>query len=307
MPSPLIKNQSESAQVVAEASTIARYIRDTFSVQSKAAHVRDLVKDYLVGMGITLTDTQLYEIVEDLLPLVVQALRDFEDEALRANKTISYKVIAETAIIGRLTPRPGDSEETRRQREIESLCPQIAEHLGGLTPAEFEDFCKAFLKLLGSVDAIKTQLSHDEGVDFCGHLPLHAAVNQSAEQFVRDVKLFIVGQAKRLKSGNQVGVAVIRELIGTARIVNYEAEEFGQRWGFINRLRACDAVLCLLLTTGSFSPYSEALANRTGVVLRDLKQIVLLLASNGIGIHEDVGQLIFDSKSFNDWLKSAAQ
>jgi hypothetical protein len=132
--------------------------------------------------------------------------------------------------------------------------------------------------LLGARQTHLTQRSRDHGIDFYGRLVL-GDLDTSKVPFLRfadALQVWIVGQAKHYV-GHKVSAPEIRNLVGSINLARFK--EYASETDLVEglRLRSCDPVFALFLTTGTFSRDADRLACRSGVVLKDVGELARLL------------------------------
>ena len=211
-------------------------------------------------------------------------------------------------IVGFSYPRPTDSP---MMKSIRMVAPEVSialEAIGALTPREFELFCSRILDLLKAEETFKTQDSNDEGVDFLGWIciPESFANMESISQFRKEFRMLVLGQAKRYKPQNPVGVSHIRELVGTAAAFHHDQLAPWESKLKLKSFTVMSPILPVIMTTGRISPPARELANKCGVVTRDGAEIAQFICLEGVGMlkteENGVSRLRFDKQKFIEWL-----
>ena len=241
--------------------------------------------------------------------------RDELSQIIEANRKAGIMTTCEligserTIIVGSAYQRPTDTEEKRAFRETIPFHNKILKCLSTLEPADFEKFCRKLLLHMGASVSYTTKQSGDEGIDFLAKISLSNSFKQvDIANFEDNFCITIFGQAKRYDRERKVGTPEIRELIGSFIVLQYQdiydINNSFQYWKHdIGKLRLCDPALCLFMTTGQFSLPAVQLADRTGVVTKDGKQIATYIATNKIGF-ETEPTLIYSETKFREWLIS---
>ncbi|MBK0072369.1 restriction endonuclease [Bacillus sp. S56] len=179
-----------------------------------------------------------------------------------------------------------DEEVEREEKaKLATYFEQMKNILKEITFKEFEEVCGAILSLLGAKDYKRTPHSNDQGIDFFGTIPLSDLSNSEYPfvQFQHNFILWVIGQAKHYP-GRLVGTEELRSLVGSislARFGEYATE------GMVSnnvKLRSLDPILALFMTTGDYSAPSKYLAQKSGIILKNIDDISYLLIRNDIGI-----------------------
>ncbi|WP_127531112.1 restriction endonuclease [Paenibacillus kobensis] len=157
--------------------------------------------------------------------------------------------------------------------------------LTGISFEEFEEICGAILSLLGAKNCKRTPHSKDQGIDFFGTISLSDLSNSEYPfvQFQHNFILWVIGQAKHYPNG-QVGTEELRSLVGSISLARFG--EFATK-GMVSdnvKLRSLDPIFALFLTTGDYSAESRKLAEKSGIILKNIDDISYLLIRNDIGI-----------------------
>lgn len=210
--------------------------------------------------GLTLAE----DILDENLPNYISALLTKIQEAREAGGFCPYEILENDVIVGFSYPRFADSEVMSKLRQIAPEVPITLETLRELQPDEFELFCSKVLDLLAAEETLKTKDSNDEGIDFLGWLclPKSFVNTENILLFHRDFRMLVVGQAKRYKPENPIGVGYIRELVGTVaafhhdQLAPWESKLQLQR----TALTVMSPILPLMMTTGRISKDARALA-----------------------------------------------
>lgn len=287
---------------------IANEILETFDYFSEPMRLLKIIESLLLSQGNS--EIRAYEYASDILFLV----RDEISRIIELNRKSAVASRCELigddfcTIIGSAFIRPTDSDDKKLFRESIAFNNTILDCLCALDSTDFELFCEKILWHMGALRAIKTKHSGDEGVDFLAQISLPSSFgNIDIGSFEEKFSITVFGQAKRYYKEAKVGTAEIRELVGSNIILRYN-ELFmpddvllNQSMGLGN-IRLCDPLLCLFMTTGQFSIPAQLLAEKTGVVIKDGRQLATYIAVHRIGFLE-YDALVFDKETFLKWLR----
>lgn len=135
---------------------------------------------------------------------------------LRVLDEISGRICGRCWSADGLTP-----EEIVRNKCLASIRQVIAE-IQALTAHEFEDFCAAFLALLGASKTKVTPRSGDGGIDFYGWLHLGAFLpgDGGVAHLPDRVRFYFAGQAKHYPN-SRLTPSVVRELVGAVSMARH--------------------------------------------------------------------------------------
>ena len=145
--------------------------------------------------------------------------------------------------------------------------------LHAMTPRGFEFFCRKILIKLGGTANVSGG-SNDECVDFFSvGMPL---TNESGP-FPVSARLVVIGQAKKWKLDNQVGLNDLREFVGGAQLRAHSLRgDYSDRFGLITATTYAYWVTC------DFSQGARDYANRMGLWYLNGKGLAQLGMRTGI-------------------------
>lgn len=192
-----------------------------------------------------------------------------------------------------------DSELIKIEKAARAKQERYLEFYKDLTPLRFEKLCGKVVSLLGVSNPSVTKSSSDQGVDFFGELPLGRLLSpkEISPGAEKQLAVWLVGQAKHFVR-TSVSTKDIRELVGS--IILARSKVFaGQRDPLSDlKMRVCDPVIFLFITTGRFTRDSRELLMRSGVVALDGIQLSVFLADNLAG--QNGGELTLDT--LENWI-----
>lgn len=201
----------------------------------------------------------------------------------------------------------GDTPLMKEIRMIAPSIPKIHNTLLDLHFNSFEVFSKKILELMEAKDTVRTRGTKDQGVDFWGWLKIPDSFlhNNEIKTYQKDFKFLVVGQSKKYKKDNKIGVSDVREVVGTVSALHNDQLSPWDSKIKIDNYKLMSPTLPLLMTTGYFTRDAKKLAEECGVVLKNGPETALFTALQGVGIREKVdGGKWFVKKDFHKWLNS---
>jgi hypothetical protein len=256
---------------------LVKLIRADLKPDCPPQRVRDLCERYLL----TLKDpVEVYELLDRSTARVQKSLIVLRQALIESGDALwfEFNSVSDDYIQGPYYAESGDPEDVKQAKRNRLLAAPMQAALESLHFSEFEVVCAAVLRLLGARHTHLTQRSRDQGIDFYGRLVL-GDLDTGKVPFLRfsdALHVWIVGQAKHYVGG-KVSAPEIRNLVGSINLARFKeyASETELMEGL--RLRSCDPVFALFLTTGTFSRDAARLAYRSGVVLKDVGELARLL------------------------------
>jgi len=206
------------------------------------------------------SETQIYELVEQNLPYVAEHLRDDASECTMDGAAPSFEI---------------DNEQLPYIRALSSSGRDLLVKLRTIDPSSVEKICAEVLVKLGA-EAQATQQTHDGGVDFLG---LHLRIVSSEFGVPVACRAAVIGQTKRYKETNAIKETMLREFVGAATLRRHEL----QREGKIGPLAP---VLYAFWTTSSFDPNAKRFARAIGLWYMD--GLTLANYVDGLGLRNSV-------------------
>lgn len=183
-------------------------------------------------------------------------------------------------------PRDSDNVKRAKQNRVKTFSMQKV--LENITFSQFELICTGTLHLLGARHFRRTKHSRDQGIDFYGELVL-GDLDTLESPFVKyhdNFRLWIVGQAKHYPEG-KVSTPEIRNLVGSINLARFK--EYASTTDLMMTLpmKSCDPVFAIFLTTGTFSRDARKLAENSGVILKDIRDLSDFLVDKEVGCGPD--------------------
>jgi Restriction endonuclease len=190
---------------------------------------------------------------------------------------------------------------------VYSVFPEIVRYMTRMADNDFEKFSGKYIQLHFSDFAFVTRKSGDGGIDFLGNGIFKKFLNLSGTQVDLKNKTMtfkIIGQSKRYKPENAIGPKEIREFLGSVKILqealhpNKESAWLGQK-EVLNKIKLADPFIYTFLTTSYYSEDAVSLANKLGIYIYDIDDMVFDLIENSIGIISDK----FNVVAFETWCR----
>lgn len=139
-------------------------------------------------------------------------IADYIDEHLEFIAENLRDDLAECAVDGRLEEFEIDSDKSPYIRRKIARQQDLLDKLRTIDPFVFEQVCARILSALGA-ESFVTPNTNDGGIDF---IATKLKVVPSVLPMPHSCHGIVVGQAKRHKSGNNVGEVKLREFVGAA-------------------------------------------------------------------------------------------
>lgn len=190
-------------------------------------------------------------------------------------------------------------------KSIYSVFPNIFRSLEKMSDINFEKFSAYYIRLHLSDFSFVTRRSGDGGIDFMGNGIFKNFVNISGNPIDlknKSITFKIIGQSKRYKIKNPIGPKDIREFLGSTKIMqdalnpNKENAWLGER-NVLEQLKLADPFIYIFLTTSYYSEDAVKLANKLGIYIYDIDDIIFDLINHSIGITNGK----FDVVKFEKW------
>lgn len=290
-------------------NAIADFIYHEFDYFTPPASLSGAILEYAYRFNNEFSTLEIAESIGENLEKYISSLLKKEQERRRANLFCPYQIfVDQDEIVGFAYPRLTDSSIMEQVRKVASEVPKALEVIQGLHHSKFEVFCSKILDLLHADETQKTTDSRDEGIDFLGWLCIPETFSniEAIPQFRKEFRLLVIGQAKKYKPENPVGVNAIRELIGTVAAFHHDQLAPWQSRLPLSSFRLMSPILPLMMTTGRISSDAKKLAEKCGVVVRDGAEIALFICLEKIGLSEieenGVLRFRFDEEKFMVWL-----
>lgn len=285
---------------------LVREVISSFDFFQEPMQIDYFIIHFSMKLDPKLTELGAMEILLPYKDKFIEELLKKKTELNQKGLFCPYEILLrENKIVGFSFPRPGESEELMNLRKIAPIHISILNEIQKIDPENFEHFCSKLFELMNAELSIKTQKSHDKGVDFIAQIPYDYDLDNDLGiiKFEKDFKLIILGQAKAYNSKNPVGVSEIRELVGSLFLVKFDPNrllDLFENSVIVNRL--CDPIVPLLMTTGVFTRGAKKEAEKYGVILKNGSQIATYLCLKEIGLKIEDNAYVFDTNLFYSWL-----
>lgn len=230
------------------------------------------------------------ERAEVIAERTLTVIRKMHDTHVEKNmfKAYTFNSSDDSFLQGIFFVEPQDDEETAASKNRRSQLLEVRGALECLTPEGFERLCKAILTSFDPLSCDLTKYRSDQGIDFYAKvrwLPPLLSGAVDIEVFSR-FDIWIVGQAKRYLD-SKVSTPDLRELVGAVELARAGAYSLaGDRYPDL-KMRLCDPVYYLFMTTGDLSSETVELAGRSGVIALDGFGVSELVAHMNLGFSAD--------------------
>ncbi|WP_196943069.1 restriction endonuclease [Streptomyces sclerotialus] len=192
-----------------------------------------------------------------------------------------------------------DDEDAAEQKRRRSAAHRMSSAIGRLEPAEFEKLCVIALESMGAYDIKLTPYRADQGIDFYGRLRLGSALADIAgyPPVLSKFCVWVVGQAKHFEA-TQVATFDLRELVGSIQLARSGEYGFsGDRYPDM-KIRSCDPVFTIFMTSGTISRDAWSLCRNSGVIAIDGDSFSHILAQSDMKLSTANGQTVDELKKF---------
>lgn len=258
------------------------------ATDSEPQSIRDLIVAHITASGISLGEAN--EIAEKFFDRTAELIRrSHEKHVLNYTfKAFAYNSSNPDFLQGLFFIEPQDDEETCASKNRRSHLLEVRDALRALTPDQFEVLCTRIIESWSPTLCEQTAYRSDQGIDFYAKVPwlpplLSGAVDL---QVFSRFSIWIVGQAKHYLD-SKVSTPDLRDLVGAVELAKSGAYSLvGDRYPEL-KMRLCDPVYYLFMTTGDLSKEAVELATRSGVIALDGFGVADLVAHMGIGFDSD--------------------
>lgn len=258
--------------------------------------IRDLLRDTISDMSYSQIDAEIFseELTENARIRIIQQI----NEHVADGRSLIFALNSsnDSYIQGACFVELGvdDDDAARRKRE-RSTASHILSALSEVSPLDFERLCVVALHQLGAHDLHLTPYTADQGVDFYGRLGFSGILSEliGYPPILNKLRVWVIGQAKHYPSG-QAATFDLRELTGSVQLARSSAYAMtGDRYPGL-RVRPCDPVFSVFITSGSISRDSWLLCRSSGVIAIDGVALVHILGSSRLG--SELGERISGSR-----------
>ena len=215
--------------------------------------------------------------------------------------TFTFSPASSSHIQGSCYCLPVDGDQVRADKRKRANAVPMLEAVRQLSHRDFEFLCGLVLAKFG-VDAPNvSQGSGDQGVDFYGHAGFGELISKTAlpGSVEEPIKVWIIGQAKRYRE-TKVSTSDLRELVGAVELSRAKVHSAADDPLKNLKVRLCDPIFYMLVTSGEFTAGSRNLIERSGIIAMDGMQLCQFLADHGAG----GGSSGFDLQAFLEEIDS---
>lgn len=287
------------------ADTITEMIEESISANSPPTKIRDIILECLREKNPTASPDELSEAAERSQPKIVDFITrkqiEFNSDGFGYFFHVEIDEVTREYIYGACFVRPSDDQKTRESKERRAKAASISDLVRSISPQMFEKFCFRILEFIGVQNPVVTNSSNDQGIDFFGDWRLETFLKASAlpAGVEAQFRTWIVGQAKKYDK-TTVSTSEIRELVGSVALA--KAQAFSSDVDKLRslKIRACDPVFYMFVTTGRITSGVKKLLSDAGVLFLDCDLIGVFLADRATGA--DLWHL--GEVEFNSWLNA---
>ena len=281
----------------------ARKLSSLIPIQMEPRLLVEILKEIIVSEGWSNAGEMPEELAEKWRRPFKSRVRNAIEEARRNSHFHRYElnIANDDYIQGSCYIEPNDDQSVRAAKARRANVFAYVDEFENLTHAEFETLSGRVLSLFKVEEGFVTKASADQGIDFFGRVPFGevikpTAISPGAE---KQLKLWLVGQSKHFKQ-TQVSTKDIRELVGSVSLAKSKVYAGSKDPLSRLRMRTCDPVFFLFLTTGRISRDAMDLLNKSGVVAMNGEQLAMLLADHGVALVDNN----FNAANFRAWLEA---
>jgi hypothetical protein len=233
-------------------------------------------------------ESEISELAEKGVPSVISAvLEDNNNRSLSGiPKRIELNSSSEDYLQGAAYIEGKEPEPLRELKTRRAQLGIYETFLRSITFGEFEKLCMKILSELGVENIRITKKTRDQGIDFFGNLPLykHIFPDDINPTIQKQLRVWVIGQAKRY-SRTTVSTPELRELVGSVELAIGKAFPDYATGDFTDlKVRVCDPVLYIFMTTGEISKDSWELKNKSGIILINSAILAGFLADRNIAL-----------------------
>ncbi len=248
--------------------------------------IRNLIREAFEDLlpDVVLSELEMADYVYDMEQGVYNCLFRFKNGLLADGKMLPFDF--------------GIDNRTLIKYDLELREPKIIfiKWLNEMSSVTFEALCCKILELEGCVKIVLTRPSKDGGIDFYGEKEIEVDETGSIGGFFYEVRVVVVGQAKRYSS--PIGIGHIREFLGSVdmmRISNLDnAPRSLSKTITSERYKPYGPFVLTFITTCKFTRDTLALVDWLGVRVIDGEKIFELFYRHGCGFVRSDNGIVFE-------------
>lgn len=275
--------------------------------QSLSQHLLRIAKQLFPHKSEQTLLEEIEENEENIHSVLLKKVQDLRKEGMFCRYSLS---IDSDEIAGFSYPFESDSSTIKRVKAVAPAVEDMLKSIRELNPEDFEQLCKRILDLLHATETKRTPYSNDGGVDFLGwlHIPQTLVSIEEYPMFQQDFRMLVLGQAKRYKPDNPIGVKYVREMVGTVASFHHDQMAPWESRLPLKGITVVSPILPIIITTGKISRDARKLAKQCGVLTKDGADLALFLCLEDIGVEynsnnpDNIVKIEFKSELFEAWL-----
>lgn len=267
----------------------------SFKPTFTSLNLNDEVEEYAIRNSLTLTTIEYNKLLQQTKKNLKKYIESRTQKGSLSK--FNFSLSDDDFIIG--------LANTRREFEV---FPDILRYMIKMDDNDFEKFSGKYIQLHFCDFGFVTRKSSDGGIDFIGNGTFKRLVNISDKPIElknKNLSFRMVGQSKRYKPENPIGPKEIREFLGSVRILqealnpNKENAWLGQI-DVLNKVKLAEPFIYTFLTTSYYSDDAVDLANKLGIYIYDIDDLIFDLIEHKIGIKNDK----FNTADFETWFRT---
>ncbi len=276
------------------AKELSYEILKTTSPTNDKVNLRKKVSSFEVEKGLTLDDQG----IETLLKKTKQNLQ----------KHLAYRVKKNSIAKFEFSKTDDDFLIGIAAKDAKyNVFPRFYHHLIKMNDYLFEKFSGKYIELLFCDFSFVSRKSSDGGIDFLGKGNFNKVLNIKGLPVnlkSKDIAFKIIGQSKRYKPENAIGPKEIREFLGSVKILQEstnpsKVSAWQGQMNVLEKVKLADPFLYIFITTSYYTKDAVDLANKLGIYIFDIDDLIFDLIDNNIAL---TGTTV-DLAKLDEWIK----
>ncbi|MBZ4044330.1 restriction endonuclease [Flavobacterium hibisci] len=267
----------------------------SFKPTFKSLNLNDEVERYAIKKSLTLSPEEQKKVLKQ----TKKNLKNYIESRTQKGSfsKFNFSVSDDDFIVG--------IANTKKEFEV---FPDFLRYMINMNDNDFEKFSSKYIQLHFCDFGFATRKSSDGGIDFIGSGTFKRLVNiadKPVDLKNKNLSFRMVGQSKRYKPENSIGPKEIREFLGSVRILqealhpNKESAWLGQT-DVLNKIKLAEPFIYTFLTTSYYSDDAVDLANKLGIYIYDIDDMIFDLIEHKVGIKSNKFNVI----DFEKWCRN---
>jgi hypothetical protein len=282
--------------------TLNKYAKDIyflilvgFKPTFKSLNLNDEVEKFLTVNSITVSNDEQAKILKQTKKLLNNYIESRTQKG--SHSKFIFSLSDDDFLVGIANTKP----------EFE-VFPNFMRYMVSMNDNDFEKFSSKYIQLHFCDFGFATRKSSDGGIDFIGSGTFKKLVNilnVPVDLKNKNITFKMVGQSKRYKIENPIGPKEIREFLGSTRILqealhpNKESAWLGEV-NVLTKLKLAEPFIYTFLTTSYYSDDAVDLANKLGIYIYDIDDLIFDLIENKVGILNGKFSIV----EFENWCRA---